>query len=74
MAETAQLKCDICGDVLVAKVDIKNNRVFVFCPTMLKDHDIYVIEMVRGVPNKIKEKIKGKIKGGIKYDNHERDE
>lgn len=53
MADTTQLKCEICGEVMVAKIDTKNSRVFVFCPTMLNDHDIYIVEIAT-IQNKAK--------------------
>ncbi len=45
MVESTQLKCEICGEEMLAKIDPKNNRVFIFCPIMLRDHDIYVVRI-----------------------------
>lgn len=44
MPETTELKCEVCGEIMIAKLNpaLKNN-VYIHCPSMLHDHDIYVV-------------------------------
>lgn len=46
MSESAELKCKICGEMLIGKLHPTKSICYAYCPSMDKTHDIYVITVM----------------------------
>jgi len=48
MTESTVLKCSICGNILIGKLSPNKPMMYVYCPSMDKTHDIYIIPILKG--------------------------